>query len=179
MSATVARPSPRDVPPIPSGVPTSTVTTVPQFREHFPAFASSTTYPDAVVQMFIDVGSVLVRPERWHNLTAYGVELFCAHMLALQQLAMQSVAGGRGVPGMARGLQTNKSVSKVSVGQDFALVGMEGWGTFNLTMYGQTFAFYAELFGTGGFEVLGIGMADSLSGVVWTWANGVMLNFGS
>jgi hypothetical protein len=162
----------------PPGVPTSTVTTVALFRAHFPEFASTTTYPDVVVQMFIDTGSVLVRPERWHSLTAFGVELFTAHMLALQQMAMQGGRGG-GVPGQARGLQTNKSVSKVSVGYDYSMVGMEGWGIFNLTMYGQQFAFYAELFGTGGFEVLGIGYEPQLAGVVWTWTNGVMMRWGS
>jgi hypothetical protein len=166
------------IPPIPSGVPTSTVTTVGQFRTNHPGFANTATYPDVVVQMFLDVGSILVRPERWHSLTAFGVELFTAHMLALQQMAIQGTQGG-GIPGQARGLMTSKSVSKVSVGSDYSMIGFEGWGTFNLTLYGQQFAFYAELFGTGGYETLAIGFEANLAGVVWTWTNGVMMRWGS
>jgi hypothetical protein len=59
------------------------------------------------------------------------------------------------------------------------MIAMQGWGTFNLTMYGQQFAFYAELFGTGGYEVLADGYPDRLVGTVWTWSMGVMMRWGS
>jgi hypothetical protein len=174
MSVTVPTPP---LPPIPTGVPTSPYVTIAQFRTDHPEFADTTLYPDVVVQGLLDVGSVLVRPERWRSLTPFGVELFACHMLAMQRWAMQ---GGQGaVPGIAKGLMSSKSVSKVSVGYDFSKTAMDGWGPFNLTLYGQQFAFYAELFGTGGYEVLADTYSYSLAGVVWTWASGVMTQWGS
>ena len=165
----------------PPGIPTSTVTTPADFRIAFPEFADTTKYPDATVQTLINVGSVLVRPERWMNLTAFGVGLFTAHMLAMQQMAMNSAGGasGGGVPGSNVGLVTSKSVSKVSVGRDQGSTAMEGGGPWNYTVYGQQFLWYSNLFGTGGFEVLGFGVPYQMAGVVWTWSLGVMLRWGS
>lgn len=169
--------APRDTPPIPSGIPTSTVSDPPTFRLHFPAFADDTVYPDPQVQFFIDMSTVMCGPA-WCQLQQMGVELLTAHFLTLQQYVMRGAAGG-GVPGMSTGIASSKSVSKVSVGYDQTLGSMEGWGPFNYTIYGRMYAWYAQMVGTGGYETLAVGMEDSLVGLVNTWARGVMLAWGS
>jgi hypothetical protein len=176
MSGTVPSPP---LPPIPTGVSTSPYVSIGQFRLDYPVFNSTTVYPDVMIQMFLDVGSVLVRQSRWGSMTAFGVELFTAHMLALQQMAAAGASGPGSIPGQARGLQTAKAVSKVSVSYDYSMVGIENGGTFNLTIYGTQFLWWAELFGTGGYEVLGDTYPDSLAGTVWTWSTGVMMRWGS
>jgi hypothetical protein len=181
MSATLDAPlvpMPAGTPPVPSGIPTSTVTDPPTFRLHFPAFADTTRYPDPTVQFFIDMATVMCSPGVWCNLQQMGVELMTAHFLAMQQYAMQGGTGPGMVPGMASGVRTSKSVSKVSVGYDASVTAMEGWGPWNYTIYGQQYAWYAQLVGTGGFEMLGFGN-ELMAGLVWTWARGVMMTWGS
>jgi hypothetical protein len=164
-------------PPIGSSIPTSTVTDPATFRAHFPPFASTVTYPDQTVQFFIDTSSIMCDPRVWCQLQQMGVELMTAHFLAMQQYSMQGGSAG-GVPGMATGLVTSKSVSKVSVGRDQGSTAMEGWGPWNYTIYGQQYAWYAQLAGTGGYETLALSN-DAMAGVVWTWARGVMQTWGS
>jgi hypothetical protein len=107
-----------------------------------------------------------------------GVELMTAHMLALSQYAMLG-GGAGGVPGMAKGLLTSKSVSRVSVGYDVNITGVEGGGPWNYTMYGQRFYWMMRIIGIGGYEVLGDSAVDNLSGLVLTWSRGVMMRWGS
>lgn len=164
------------LPILPSGVPTSLVSNPPTFRAHFPAFADLSLYPDATVQMFLDVGAVMCSPTVWCNFQQLGSELICAHFLALQQLSMQGGNTG-GVPGLSRGLMNSKSVSKVSVGYDVGITAMEGGGPWNYTIYGEQYLWFVQLVGTGGYETLGVFANDSLVGVVNTWARGVMGNW--
>lgn len=177
----IALPTPPPPPIIPSGIPTSTVTNPPTFRLHFPEFADVTVYPDPQVQFHIDTSTVMCNPAIWCQMQQLGVELMTAHFLAMSQYMGQGGAGGAGgmVPGMQTGMKSSKSVSKVSVGYDNSLTGMEGWGPWNYTIYGQRWAWYAQLVGTGGYETLAVGMEDSMAGLVWTWARGVMLTWGS
>lgn len=176
--ATDPGPMPTGTPPIPSGIPTSTVTDPPTFRLHFPPFADTTTYPDGQVQFFIDMSTVMVSPYVWCQMTQMGVELLTAHFLTLQQYMMRGAAGGA-VPGMSTGIASSKSVSRVSVSYDQTMGSMEGWGPFNYTIYGRQYAWYAQLVGTGGYETLAVGVSDQLTGLVWTYARGVMLAMGS
>ena len=169
---------PPGTPPAPMGIPTSTVTTPAIFRSHFPEFGDETIYPDPQVQFNIDAATLMCDPRVWCQLQQMGVELLTAHMLTLSRYAMAGGSGGAGVPGMSTGVVTSKSVSKVSVGRDQGLTGMEGWGPFNYTIYGQRYAWYAQLAGTGGFEVLALS-TPGLAGTVWTWAQGVMMAWGS
>ncbi len=171
-------PMPQGTPPVPSGIPTSTVTDPPTFRLHFPEFADTTTYPDAQVQFYIDIASVCLNPYRWGSLLQPGVELMTAHMLALSMYAFLGGQAG-GVPGLAKGLMTNKSVSRVSVGYDVNVTAMEGAGPWNYTIYGQRFYWLMRMVGIGGYEVLSDWAYSELSGVVLTWSHGVMMRWGS
>jgi hypothetical protein len=164
------------VPPPPSGIPTSDVLTVATFREHRPEFANDTTYPDSVVQLYLDTGSVMMTQYMWGGMRLLGVELFACHMLALQQYATRSMTG---IPGAGVGVPTSKSVSKVSVSYDVTLSSMEGGGPWNLTIYGQQWLWLVQLVGTGGFEVLSIGYGYDMIGRVNTWQLGVQMAFGS
>jgi hypothetical protein len=133
-------------------------------------------YPDGVVQLYIDTGSIMCTHYIWGRMRQMGVELFTAHMLSLQQY---SIRAGGGIPGAGIGPVQSKSVSKVSVSYDTALGAIEGGGPWNLTIYGSQFLWFVNLVGTGGFEVLGFGYQSQLEGVVWTWQRGVQLRFGS
>ena len=182
MSGVVAAepgPMPLAAPPIPSGIPTSEISDPPTFRLHFPAFEDTAIYPDPQVQFFIDMASVMCGPA-WCQYRQMGVELLTAHFLTLQRWMMQgSGSGGGGVPGMSTGIASSKSVSRVSVSYDQTLGSMEGWGPFNYTIYGRQWAWYAQLVGTGGYETLAVGASESLTGLVWTYARGVMMAMGS
>jgi hypothetical protein len=170
---------PAAAPPIPSGIPTSTVSDPPTFRLHFPPFADTTTYPDPQVQFFIDMASVMCDPRIWCQLQQMGVEFLTAHFLTMQQYTMRGGASGTGggVPGMSTGIASSKSVSRVSVSYDQSLGSMEGWGPFNYTIYGRQYAWWAQMAGTGGYETLAVG--EAMVGIVWTYARGVLLAMGS
>jgi hypothetical protein len=178
MSEVIPVPMPAGTPPVPPGIPTSTVSTPPIFRGHFPEFGDTDTYPDTQVQFYLDVSSVSLPVYRWGSMLQVGVELMTAHMLALSQYAMLG-GGAGGVPGMAKGLLTSKSVSRVSVGYDVNITGVEGGGPWNYTMYGQRFYWMMRIIGIGGYEVLGDSAVDNLSGLVLTWSRGVMMRWGS
>jgi uncharacterized protein DUF4054 len=162
---------------LPSGIPTSPVSNPETFRAHFPPFADPTVYPDAQVQMFLDVGAEMCTPWRWCQFQQLGSELLCAHFLAMQQLVAQG-GSAIGVPGLARGIMNSKSVSKVSVGYDVAVTAIEGGGPWNYTVYGQQYLWYAQLVGTGGFETLG-NVMPSWAGTVVAWSHGVLAWIGS
>jgi Protein of unknown function (DUF4054) len=166
--------------PAPPAIPTSTISDPPTFRSHFPEFADTTVYPDSQVQFYLDMASVCLDPCVWGSLIQPGVELMTAHMLALSQYAMQGGQAG-GVPGLAKGLMTNKSVSKVSVGYDVNVTAMEGAGPWNYTIYGQRFYWLMGMVGrgNGGYEVLGSSASSILSGIALTWSRGVMMRWGS
>jgi hypothetical protein len=152
-------------------IPTSTVSDPPTFRSHFPEFADAETYPDTQVQFDLDIASASLSACRWGNMLQAGVELMTAHMLALSRYAQVGAAGG-GVPGMASGLVTSKSVSKVSVSRDVNVTAIEGGGPWNYTIYGQRFWWMARLVGIGGYETLAI--APPVQAFAWSTAMGMM-----
>ena len=175
----VRLPSGTPIPPV-TNMPTSTVSDPPTFRLHFPEFGDISLYPDGQVQFYLDTSSIALDPVIWGQLMQAGVELFTAHMLALSRFAMQGGVAG-GVPGLARGLMTSKSVSKVSVGYDVSVTAMEGAGPWNYTIYGQRFYWLMLMVGRAiaGYEVLGESAPETLSGLVLTWSQGVMMRWGS
>jgi len=145
MSATLS-------PPV---IPTSTITDPPTFRLHFPEFSSTRDYPDVNVQMYIDLGSIMLRPVRWGSYIQRGVELYTAHSLSMAYGSAGSGAAG-GAPGGSSGLVSSKSVSKVSVSYDLSSTSMEGGGPWNYTRYGQEFLWWARMIGIGGVEILSL-----------------------
>jgi hypothetical protein len=166
-------------PSTPFDAPHNRIVSVARFRKDFPLFADDTVYNDHTVQFWLDIAGIGVLPRFWCQFTVLGQELYAAHFLALQQYNMLRSMGGTAasVPGMPMGLMTSKSVGKVSVGYDYSSSSMEGWGPWNLTMWGQQYAFYAQMVGTGGYETLGVGVEASLVGRVMSWSHGVMQGY--
>lgn len=122
------------------------------FREHFPEFSSTATYPDAQVQFWITVAEKLLPADRWFDLIDEGVELFTAHHLAIGKRDKDTADVG-GTPGTINGPQTSKSVDKVSASFDTGAVTYQGAGFWNGTMYGIRFWRLAMMVGAGGVQL--------------------------
>jgi hypothetical protein len=179
MSAVVLTSAPYPTQP-PYQPQTNPYVTVGQFRTDFPAFGDTVKFPDAQIQRFLDVSGCMINACRWGCLSTMGMELITAHFLTMQSYFLYRSQGMPFPAGMAMGIPTSKSVSKVSVGSDIASFMMEGWGPWNYTIYGQQYAYWAMLVGTGGYEVLmDTTPGVDLSGTVNTWARGVFLAWGS
>lgn len=125
---------------------------VPTFRAQFPEFASATTYPDAQVTFWLGIAANRVDPCAWGALADFGTALFTAHNLVIAaRRAKASAIGGQ--PGATQGVQTSKSVDKVSVAYDAGSTTVDGAGNWNATDYGVQFWQYAEMMGAGGLQL--------------------------
>ncbi|KVH04117.1 hypothetical protein WS84_17380 [Burkholderia anthina] len=125
---------------------------IAQFRQSFPEFNDTTTYPDPLVQFWMTVAVSLVNAERWGELTDLGVALVTAHHLALA-LKDQKTAAVGGVPGQVTGPQSSKAVDKVSASYDTAAVAIKDGGFWNATMYGVRYLSLAQMMGSGGIQL--------------------------
>lgn len=122
------------------------------FRVNFSEFASTTTYPNTMIQFWLDVGYKQCRACVWQDELDLGVQLFAAHNCVLEAQAARQTASGQ-LPGTVVGPANSKSVDKVSVGYDTGAGTVPGWGNWNLTAYGTRFKWYVDLFGAGGIQV--------------------------
>jgi hypothetical protein len=125
---------------------------VSQFRQAFPEFEDTTTYPDALVQFWMTVAVSLVNADRWGDLTDLGIALVTAHHLALA-VKDQKMAAVGGVPGQVSGPQSSKAVDKVSASYDTAAVAIKDGGFWNATMYGVRYLSLAMMMGAGGMQL--------------------------
>ncbi|MBU9618082.1 DUF4054 domain-containing protein [Burkholderia multivorans] len=125
---------------------------VSQFRQSFPEFDDTTTYPDSLVQFWMTVAVSLVNADRWGDLTDLGIALVTAHHLALA-VKDQKMADVGGVPGQVTGPQSSKAVDKVSASYDTAAVAIKDGGFWNATMYGVRYLSLAMMMGAGGMQM--------------------------
>ncbi|MDN7433703.1 DUF4054 domain-containing protein [Burkholderia multivorans] len=125
---------------------------VSQFRQSFPEFNDTTTYPDSLVQFWMTVAVSLVNADRWGELTDLGIALVTAHHLALA-VKDQKMAAVGGVPGQVTGPQSSKAVDKVSASYDTAAVAIKDGGFWNATMYGVRYLSLAMMMGAGGMQL--------------------------
>lgn len=116
------------------------------FRENFTAFADPTKFPDTMVQGWLDQGYYMVNCG-WGPMAGTGQGLWAAHEMAKLAMAAKLAASGD-FYGFS-GPMSNKSVGPVSVGYDVRLGYNPKAGPYNLTMYGQQYFMYAEMFGMG------------------------------
>ncbi len=147
---------------------------VANFRQNFPEFVSVTTYPDAMVQFWLDIAYVMLNPTRWATALDYGIQLFVAHNLVLEAQAQKAAANG-GIPGLAQGAVSSKSVDKVSVSYDVGSGAELAAGHWNLTNYGRRFIHIAMMMGAGPVQIgtpygsdQPLLMAGAWTGP-WTW----------
>ncbi|MBD8451874.1 DUF4054 domain-containing protein [Serratia rubidaea] len=127
--------------------------TVEKFREDFPQFSSPVTYPNAQIQFRLDLADILLSEKiTGAKIFPYLVELFVAHYMALYAQDMRSAAVG-GAGGSASGVQSSKSVDKVSVSYDTGATLNPDAGFWNNTRYGAEFWQLITMFGAGGRQL--------------------------
>ncbi|HBL0732913.1 TPA: DUF4054 domain-containing protein [Kluyvera ascorbata] len=127
--------------------------TVSKFRTDFPQFADTTKYPDAQVQFRLNLADVLMSESLYGaTMFPYIVELYVAHYMALFAQDLRSAAAG-GSGGNASGVQSSKSVDKVSVSYDNSMTLNPDAGFWNNTRYGAEFYQLATMFGAGGRQL--------------------------
>lgn len=136
-----------------------------QFRANFPEFASTSTYPDAVVTFWFTFAYLLLNAGRWGNLLDYGAQFFVAHNLVLEGLAQAEAANGA-PPGTTVGPISSKSVGAVSVQYDTTSGVSPDDSRWNLTQYGTQFARLFKIIGAGPIQ-LGRGWAPIFNGPPW------------
>ena len=121
------------------------------FRTAFPAFADTTTFPDAGVQLWLDMGCSMVN-SCWGPMAGTGQGWWAAHELAKGATAAAQAASGN-FSGIA-GVVASKSVGPVSVSYDTKLGSEpEAAGNYNGTVYGRQYFHMAQLYGTGPLQI--------------------------
>ena len=113
--------------------------------------------PAVVLKSYINLASKSIQSARWCELWHVAMGLYIAHYCTLFLKAFAqgpgSTAGQVASAGLAIGIQTSKSAGDVSVGIG-VMTGIEDWGTYQLTLYGQQFATFAKSIGSGGMLLL-------------------------
>lgn len=143
------------------------------FRTNYPEFADKARFPVPQVAYYLTLAPKLINEPRWGNVFDTGVELFIAHNVALERRALDEK---NGVPGMAPGIVSGKSVDKVSVNYDTQSGVMPGAGHWNLTIYGMRFIKLSRMFGAGPIQV-GIGFNPPFSMGSDAWPGPWQSNF--
>lgn len=123
------------------------------FRRDFPQFADAATYPEAQIQFRLNLADILLSEKlTGAKIFPYLVELFVAHYMALFAQDQRSAAAG-GAGGASSGVQTSKSVDKVSVSYDASATLNPDAGFWNNTRYGAEFWQLITMFGAGGRQL--------------------------
>lgn len=124
-----------------------------QFRADFPQFTDASRYPDNVIARRLAIADALLSEGR------FGEEIFpdvvgnyVAHYLYLYDRDMRSSAIG-GAGGANNGIQTAKSVDKVSVSYDASMTLDPNAGLWNNSTYGSIFWEYLMMFGAGAVQL--------------------------
>lgn len=146
---------------------------VEQFRVDLPEFSDAASFPDSVIQYWIDYASVMMTArwgasaaDHWPDLPIvppalapkktqydFGMEMLAAHNISLEARAISDGASG-GIPGSGgTGSIQSKSVDKASVSYDTQTPSEANGGNYNLTIYGTRFLRLARFIGAGAIQV--------------------------
>lgn len=124
-----------------------------KFRAAFPQFADETKYPTTMIQARLALADVLLSESRFgEDIFPYVVGLYVAHYLYLYAADMRGVAVGT-AGGANSGVQTSKSVDKVSVSYDASATLDPNAGFWNNSRYGSEFWEYLMIFGAGAVQL--------------------------
>lgn len=107
--------------------------------------------PIAVLLAYIALATASLVQARWLDSWNVAMGWFIAHYATLYARAdgnPNSTVGQAAAQGLANGIQVAKSVGDVSVNYE-SVKGIEDWGTWNLTSYGQLLATMAKGIGNG------------------------------
>ncbi|EIC3241232.1 TPA: DUF4054 domain-containing protein [Escherichia coli] len=126
---------------------------VSDFRRDFPQFADPARYPESQIQFRLNLADVLLSENvTGKALFPYFVELFIAHYMTLWAADSRAMLAG-GAGGSTNGVQSSKSVDKVSVSYDTSATLNPDAGFWNTTRYGAEFWQYLMLAGAGGRQL--------------------------
>lgn len=125
------------------------------FREAFPVFADKDIYPTGQFNFWLNFSKKMLNECRWADLYDDGQMLFVAHYLVLYAREAETTSNGddASFAGQVQGVETSKSVDKVSVSFDVSKVTLEDAGHWNMTTYGIQFFQLVQMVGMGGVQL--------------------------
>jgi len=118
------------------------------FRAAFPEFASTVTYPDAMLNFWASVAEKMVVEDIWQDMYTNAIYLYVAHEITLARQNVKASTTG-GTPGQSGGPAQSKAVGAVSVSYDSQVTSEKDAGWWNLTTYGKQFFRLQQMFGAG------------------------------
>ena len=125
---------------------------ISDFVAFYPKFGQSPPpVPNVVLQAYITLASASLVQARWLEQWPIAMALFVAHFATLYAKSdgnPLSTVGQIAAQGISTGIQVGKSVGDVSVNYQ-PVTGLEDWGSWNLTSYGQQLATMAKIVGAG------------------------------
>ena len=126
--------------------------TIEQFRAEFPAFASTSDYPDTQVGYWIDqaVNFSPIDEVRWGQFYLQGLRLYVAHNLALERMGL--IQARTGAP-VGAGVPASKSVGGVSISYDVEFGSEQDGGNWSMTIWGSRFLRLLRMAGSGGIQL--------------------------
>jgi hypothetical protein len=107
--------------------------------------------PFVAILAYIYLATASLVQARWQEQWQFAVALYVAHFLTLYAQSdgnPNSTVSQAAAQGLSTGIVTAKSVSDVSISFQ-AVQGLENWGAWNLTSFGQQLAQFARVIGTG------------------------------
>lgn len=156
-----------------------------QFLLDFPEFGAGAKVPAPAsgIAFWLSMAKQLLNVQRWgpsaanpwptppaaipdRTLYDLGAELFVAHNLVIEAMALASAKNGV-PPGWATGALTSKSVDKVSAGYDASATKEDLGGSWNYTVYGQRYYRLLRMAGAGAIQVNVGASATGLNGPAW------------
>lgn len=108
-------------------------------------------YPILLVAAYLALANASLVERRWLEQWPLGMCLYVAHFLTLYARSDGNPLSGIGqiaAQGISTGIQVAKAVGDVSVSYQ-PVTGLEDWGAWNLTTYGQELATFAKIVGAG------------------------------
>lgn len=117
-----------------------------EFRSKFPSgeFDDTTALPDETVQDYLDLATPYFNVSRWGNWYSEGLANHVAHRIVVDQARK-----ARGLK-VDTGAVTGKTVGRVSIQYDGALLMKQAKDTWLTTDYGRRYAELRDLVGKGG-----------------------------
>lgn len=112
---------------------------------------SATLVPLAVLNAYIALASASLVQARWRDAWPIAMDLYVAHYCTLWLRSdgdIYSTPGQAAAAGLTRGITVSKSAGGVSLGIQ-PVTGIENWGAWQETSYGEQFASLAKLVGAG------------------------------
>lgn len=122
------------------------------FRSNFPEFNDTAKYPNSLIEFWVGLATLLVRPCIWKRSWNQGMSLYVAHELVLARQNENTARLG-GAPGQQGGIANTKTVGSATIGYDATTASEKDAGWWNLTNYGKQFIRLARIFGAGAIQL--------------------------